>query len=538
MGQVGYRVVDLLLRLGEPVQVITLTSPRDGWIREVQERGVTVLIGDARDPILLAQAGLDGARALIAATDQDLVNIEIALDAVRQRTDLTVVVRLFDQGMARHLEASFDIRKALGMSSLAAPTFASAALGEQGSTHFDAAGASFVLARLKLSEPSPLLGMTIRQLADQQHVVAITHQRRGERHHQPDPDADLQPGDRLMVLSERSGWERRFPPVSQRLRWQHFARFLDPRVWGAGLWQAWRDVPLSARAVFVIFNCLILTSVFVFHGALSLAFVDALYFVVTTVTTVGYGDITLHDASPLLKMYGCALMLLGSATMAVLFSIVTEFLVTARFQSILGQQRIPDEDHVIVVGLGNLGFHTAEALHDLGQTVVGIDKDGSRDFVEALRQELPVLIGDGRVGSVLERAGVKRASALVATTSNDLMNLAVALSAKQLNPDIRTVVRLFDPEFANKVENILNVDVAQSDSRIAAPTFVAAALEGGVHAAFVRGDTLYMLVYRSHPDGSLTALLRRQKGEPTWRPGAVEPGDEILGVITRPIQPR
>jgi voltage-gated potassium channel Kch len=59
---------------------------------------------------------------------------------------------------------------------------------------------------------------------------------------------------------------------------------------------------------------------------------------------------------------------------------------------------------------------------------------------------------------------VERAAALVTTTSNDLMNLAIARSAKQLNPTIRTVVRLFDADFARKVQSFLKVDVAQSGS--------------------------------------------------------------------------
>ena len=90
MGHCGYRIVELLRRLGEPVAVVTQAT-REAWIREARAGGAQVIVGDARDRPLLVDAGIESARALIAATDQDAVNIEIALDAKRLCPDLPVV---------------------------------------------------------------------------------------------------------------------------------------------------------------------------------------------------------------------------------------------------------------------------------------------------------------------------------------------------------------------------------------------------------------------------------------------------------------
>ena len=116
MGYVGYRIVVLLRRLGEAVTVVTQDA-RGEWRRDAEGRGVRLLVGDARDAALLAEAGLLQARALIAATDQDVANVEIALDAKKARKDLPVVIRLFDQHLARQMELSFDIRRAFAVSS-------------------------------------------------------------------------------------------------------------------------------------------------------------------------------------------------------------------------------------------------------------------------------------------------------------------------------------------------------------------------------------------------------------------------------------
>src|SRR5262245_51800426 len=151
MGQVGYRVVSLLCRLGEPVTVLTLAA-RDEWLTEVQGRGAEVRIGDARDARHLVDAGMHDARALIAATSHDLTNLEVALGAKQLEPDLPVVLRLFDQALAAQLEARFGVRRALGMSSLAAPRFAAAAFGEELIGSFALDGRLFVIGSLTLDE--------------------------------------------------------------------------------------------------------------------------------------------------------------------------------------------------------------------------------------------------------------------------------------------------------------------------------------------------------------------------------------------------
>src|SRR5580700_5649198 len=129
MGHNGYRIVRLLLRLGDPVTIVALEL-REEWRRFVEERGAKIFVGDARDAEVLVRAGLDTAIALIAATDNDLVNLEIALDVKQRMPDLASVIRIFDQTLARQLEAAFDVRRALSMSAIAAPMFAAAAMGE------------------------------------------------------------------------------------------------------------------------------------------------------------------------------------------------------------------------------------------------------------------------------------------------------------------------------------------------------------------------------------------------------------------------
>lgn len=144
-------------------------------------------------------------------------------------------------------------------------------------------------------------------------------------------------------------------------------------------------------------------------------------------------------------------------------------------------------DHVIVVGLGHVGYRVVESLLQLGQAVVAIEKK-SESFIDSVRaMNVPVLVGDARRDELLIEAGVERARALVCATDNDLANLEVALDAKRMNKDIRVVMRMFDQRLANKVGGALELDETFSTSALAAPLIALQAMQGGVRAVYTTG---------------------------------------------------
>ena len=125
---------------------------------------------------------------------------------------------------------------------------------------------------------------------------------------------------------------------------------------------------------------------------------------------------------------------------------------------------------------GDVGLRLVQELTATGIAVVAVDVDSDRPFLAEVRTRASVVIGDARLNDTLVRAGVGKARAVVATTSDDSVNLGIGLAARRSNPGVRTVIRLFDAEFARKVESSLGIDAALSASRIAAPTFTASAL--------------------------------------------------------------
>jgi Trk K+ transport system NAD-binding subunit len=147
--------------------------------------------------------------------------------------------------------------------------------------------------------------------------------------------------------------------------------------------------------------------------------------------------------------------------------------------------------HVVLVGCGKLGFRTFKILRNLGEEVVVIENDERKPFLDEVRRDgAPLLIGDARQDRLLLDANIARAKAIVLATSDDLVNLEVALDARRLSPQIRVVLRMFDQVLADKVARGANIHIAMSQSAISAPTFATAAVAPSIVASTVVGERL------------------------------------------------
>jgi Trk K+ transport system NAD-binding subunit len=161
-----------------------------------------------------------------------------------------------------------------------------------------------------------------------------------------------------------------------------------------------------------------------------------------------------------------------------LIPLVTAIIVGARLTGKIRGAPRPRGDHIIVVGLGNVGTRVVGELHDLGYDVACVDRDPeARGIPMARRLGLPVVIGEAYLEDNLKAAGLETATALVSVTSNDIVNLETALQARALKEDLRLVLRLGDDDLAQRVQKTLTNVVSRSVSYMAAPAFAAALLE-------------------------------------------------------------
>jgi voltage-gated potassium channel len=160
-------------------------------------------------------------------------------------------------------------------------------------------------------------------------------------------------------------------------------------------------------------------------------------------------------------------------------------------------------DHIVLIGLGHVGFRVLGELLARGRQVVVVEaKDGGQFVEEARAAGVPLVVGDARRESLLRELCVERAACVIACTDNDLVNLEVALDARQINPNIRLVMRFFDQSMAQKLGKAFTVDSTFSTSALAAPLFAAAAIDEHVLGAYRLGDAMMVSVQIDAPEGS------------------------------------
>jgi voltage-gated potassium channel Kch len=223
--------------------------------------------------------------------------------------------------------------------------------------------------------------------------------------------------------------------------------------------------------------CLVVVpATFFFARVLHLRIVDALYFVWTTVMTVGYGDITLRDTSDVAKILGMLLMLAGAAFVATLFAFLTGWVVTRRLEVLSGRVRVRGEGHTVIAGAGNLGFRVANLLAAQGRRVVLIERDQDSRNLSALRADgHHVILADATDESILDLAGVERAGAVLALTDSDAVNLQIALLLRARATAAPVVVKMVSPELSVHICE-RGDGIALSPIAVAAQAFADAAL--------------------------------------------------------------
>lgn len=509
-GHLGRRVCDELLRRGAEVTLVVDEIGATARL-DAEGHGLRVVEGEAVADEVLDRLALDAACCLVVAGEDDHENLEIGLAARRRRPDLRVVISLFDEGLGHGVERAVGF-EVLSSAFLSAPAFVSAATDEALLAAFDIDGVTLALfgdedhARRGALEPP----LTIVRSGDRLSVAggaspgaacdgrlwASVRGVAGGREAKSGRPSPSEPGSGNGAPRAAGGG----PGVAYGRLTGRRPRRAPLRTLGEGLRRLalfplalWRHAGPTVKALLVASLTLMIVSVIVFTLFMELDPLDAFYFVITTVTTTGYGDINLIETGWALKLYGTLMMFFGAGALAIAFALIADFFITARIETLLGRRAVDLDGHVVVAGLGRVGYRVAQALRALGETVVAIDLDGDAGNVAAARRQMPVVVGDAARTAVLSQAAVGRARALIAATDDAMRNVAIALQAKEGNAALVTVVRAFETDTASRLGD-LGFDALLSTSAIAAPMFADAALRREVLASFMWDDRDVLVV--------------------------------------------
>ena len=296
---------------------------------------------------------------------------------------------------------------------------------------------------------------------------------------------------RRVGLVESDGDVRERPiPSRKPRRVQAFARdLLTPHDNSAGL------LLFGALALLTVLALETVSAVFVLDQQV----VDATYGSAKTLVTVDPN--TKVSAGP--DWY----KLLTSATMLVAFVLAAGFtaglvnrVLDRRLTGLFGRRAVPRRDHVIVVGLGQVGLRLCLLLRACEIPVVAVEQEGEGENVgRAKALGLPVVLGRGADQSLLSRLSLPKATAVAAVTSNDLENISVAMTARAVHDQMHVVLRVGDGEVANETRSLLGLGLVRDVHRIAAALLAAMALGREAESVVCLGDDAHL----RFPDGRL-----------------------------------
>jgi Trk K+ transport system NAD-binding subunit len=214
LGNLGTRVIQRLHDLGVPV--VAIDKQRDPRGAQVTGKlNIPLVIGDAGRPETLATAGVRSARAVLALSTDDDVNLEAGLYARTANPDVRVVLRLFDGDFAELVQASFGPMTSRSVSFVAAPAFAAAIMEREVVGTISVERRILLVAQVPVAAGSTLDGATVRdaRVPGELTVLAVTPQAQrstGARHviWSPRDAQRISAGDTLQVITTRGGFSR------------------------------------------------------------------------------------------------------------------------------------------------------------------------------------------------------------------------------------------------------------------------------------------------------------------------------------------
>ncbi|KAB1926372.1 TrkA family potassium uptake protein, partial [Micromonospora sp. ALFpr18c] len=421
-------------------------------------RGVRVVRSERLDVATFEAAGLAGATGLALLHQDDVGNLHAALCAQAVDQRVRQVLRMFNgtlaEGVRKLLKAPVEV---LSDAEMAAPAFVAAALGEVDPSSFQHRDKTFRVARRADVRPQDVV-CALAHGGDEQGVELLPAEQAG---------ADL-------VLAEATGQPPGTEVAARRLVRARRRRRPVTMLLGAVRGFATRKIGIAVMLVLAVIAVL---------GALisraeDVSPVEALY--LTLVTTLSGADPDTDKAIDA-QIMQVVLNLAGLALIPLITAVVVDGIVNARLALHTGRLQPARVGHVVVIGLGNVGTRVMAQLREYDVEVVAIDKNPQPRGAALARQlEVPLIVGDAALPETLAAASVADCQALVVASTDDVANLEAALAARDLRDGLRVVLRLFDGDFAERVDETFALGVSRSVSYLAAPAFIGALTERAV----------------------------------------------------------
>jgi len=385
------------------------------------------------DPAIRTALGRPVDTVVVISKD-DHISLRNALVVEGIRPGIPLVVTVFDHDVASKLEASVRNVRVMSMADIVVPALAAACLGD----------------RLLSVHRTPDGLQAVEVGDDGPRVVALDLPVRGRR-----------------------------------------ARL------AAALRAVLRPHELSARILLggtLGFALVLMLDAIVTMLALHESVIEAIYAATKTIVTVG-PNAHVDDGPSWFKLFAAAMMITALAFTALLTAGVINRLLDRRLVAIAGRRCMPRSDHVVVVGLGQVGLRLCLLLRELRIPVLAIEVNADSDYVRRAKDcGIPVVIGRGGSGFILRRVSLGRARALAAVTSDEIENISIVVAAHGEREELRTLLRAGRGEVLNETRALLKLGIVRDVYRIGGTLLAAVALGSDASEAFLHDRIVYLVM--------------------------------------------
>jgi voltage-gated potassium channel Kch len=488
LGRTGYKIFSLLKQQGAAVIGIS-DRPFPG------ESSEQLIVGELRSPATLVAAGIKEAQTLVLVNDDDAVNLGVLTQARLLNPHIRIVNRLFNQTLGERLDRVLPDHVSMSVSALAAPIFSFAALGSKAIGQLQLYEQTWPIQEIVISDRHPWYGLELKELWDNPSRMLIYYLPKGGEVDLVSAVVQgktLQNGDRLIIGTKptirikRSSFGQKFTRAIANLRqYQRYAR------------------PVTLVMLSLLIMILMATFIYVSVNY-NTSVVDALYFSVGMITGAGGQEQVAERAPDSIKLFTAVMMIVGAGVIGICYALLNDFILGSRLKQFWDAARMPTRNHYIVCGLGGIGIQIVRQLQAQGHEVVVIEFDDTNRFLPTARSlRVPIILEDARLSATLKTAHCDRADAILIATSDDTINVEIALTAKAVAPKITAIVRSQDPQFARSIQEVFDFDTVLCPIELATPSFAAAALGGRILGNGITDDLLWValatLITPKHP---------------------------------------
>lgn len=524
LGTFGQYCVVALKEFG--VSVIAIEQkPQQNWeIPNLPQLLKQLIVGDCRQESILERAKIRECRTVLIVTSNEEVNAQTALIVRQINPQIRIAIRSAQINLNQLLREQLGNFFADEPTHQAAIALALAGLGEETIGFFYLDGQPLKVIQHQI-EPNHRWCHTrlLHELNTSRRRI-LKHLRdldaESESFYQWNPDSTVRPGDIIIYIEPveefslsrdrsnnytfkgRSKLRKSLGCLCQRLK-----KELTQLAELSFLRQVKRIVLVSSSIVLLL---LLLGTLLFRHYYPETTWLYAFYG--TAILLLGgYGDL-FANFEPVaeipwwLQLFALSLTLVGTAFVGVVYASLTEALLAAKFELLPSRPAIPQQEHLVVVGLGRVGQQVVNFLQQFKRSLVAVTFN--IDFERSnWAEEIPLIVVENLKESLC-KANLATAKSILITTNNEMLNLEIALMAKALNPDSNLVISTYKKKgLSDNLTHLLNSARAINAYEVGAEAFAAAAFGENILSLFRQNNqTILVTEYQIEINDTLNGL--------------------------------